>query len=162
MSQLKQILHNLYMKSSSIISIITKEFDSLLAVRQSSPFQASLSILLLSLTLLISIPVLLVAISTLSLLWLMKMMLMKLLGLFSDTGMPGYNVRSILCQWADAVKNIPLMWKKSQTSAWNEDGDSPQDYTFHSSEMPGELKENEQLRRAMEAPIDYEKLRRQL
>jgi len=28
--------------------------------------------------------------------------------------------------------------------------------------MPGELKQNEQLRRAMEAPIDYEKLRRQL
>jgi hypothetical protein len=54
------------------------------------------------------------------------------------------------------------MLKTWPKRVWQKDGDSPQDYISPYSEMPGELKENEQLRRAMEAPIDYEKLRKHL
>jgi len=75
---------------------------------------------------------------------------------------PGWNVRFILCHWAAAVKNIPSTLKTWRKPAWKEDGDLLQDSTSPYSEMPGELKENEQLRRAMEAPIDYEKLRKHL
>jgi hypothetical protein len=52
------------------------------------------------------------------------------------------------------------MFKKSRTSVCNEDGDSVQDYTYHYSEMPGELKKqymNKQHERAMTAPINPNK-----
>jgi hypothetical protein len=60
------------------------------------------------------------------------------------------------------VKNIPSTLKTWLKPAWKEDGDLLQDSTSPYSEMPGGLEQNEQLRRAMEAPIDYEKLRKQL
>ena len=78
------------------------------------------------------------------------------------TEVPGWNVQYILCQWADAVKNTPSTLRTWQKRVWREDGDSLPDYTYHSSEMPGGLKENEQLRKAMQAPINYEKIRKQL
>jgi hypothetical protein len=49
----------------------------------------------------------------------------------------GWSVLCILCRWAVAVKNTILTSKKSQKSAWNEDGDSHQDSTSVSSETPG-------------------------
>jgi hypothetical protein len=116
--------------------------------------------MLLSLALLMSTSVLLIVTFTLNLLLLLKVILMKLLGLFSNTGMPGWNVQYTLCRWADAVKNTPSMLKKSQKPAWSEDGDLLQDSTSAYSEMPGELKENEQLRKAMQAPIDQDKIRK--
>jgi len=82
-------------------------------------------------------------------------MLKKLLELFSFTGMPGWNVQYILCRWADVRKNIRLMFKKWRISAWKEDGDSAQDYTYHYSEMHGGPKtvyKNKQHERAMTAP----------
>jgi hypothetical protein len=85
--------------------------------------------------------------------------LKKLGGLFSNTGMPGLSVQYILCQWAVAVKNTILTFKKWLTSVWKKDGALPQDYTLVYSEMPGELKQNEQLRKAMKAPIDLDKIR---
>jgi len=45
---------------------------------------------------------------------------------------------------------------------WQKDGDSLQDSISAYSEMPGGLSENEQLRRAMKAPVDLEKLRKHL
>ena len=86
----------------------------------------------------------------------------KLPKLLKLTELPGWNVQYILCQWADAVKNTPSTLKTLLKRVWKEDGDSLPDYTYHSSEMPGGLKENEQLRKAMQAPINYEKIRKQL
>ena len=76
--------------------------------------------------------------------------------------MQASSVRYILCRWVDAVKNTPSMLKKLLKPAYKEDGDLPPDSTLAYLEMPGELEQNEQLRKAMEAPIDYEKLRKQL
>tara|TARA_B110000090_G_scaffold206379_1_gene255698 strand:- start:1315 stop:1497 length:183 start_codon:yes stop_codon:yes gene_type:complete len=45
------------------------------------------------------------------------------------------------------------MLKKLLTSVWKKAGDSPQDYTFHSSEMRGELKNSKQLQTAMKKPV---------
>jgi len=53
--------------------------------------------------------------------------------------MPGWNVRYILCRWVDAVKNMFSTLKTWLKRVWSGDGDSPPDYTFHSSEMRGEL-----------------------
>src|SRR5210317_94923 len=143
MSQSKPTLRSIYTMTSTTISTTMTEFSSLLAARQSYPFRASLGMMLLSLMLLVSIPVLMAAICTLSLLLLIRVTLMKLLELFSSTGMPGWNVQFILCRWADAVKNIPSMFKKSQTSVCNEDGDSAQDSTYRYSGMPGGLSEED-------------------
>jgi hypothetical protein len=55
------------------------------------------------------------------------------------------------------VKNIPSTLKMLLKRVWRKDGDSPPDYTFHSSEMRGELDakyKNEQHERAMKAPIN--------
>jgi len=45
---------------------------------------------------------------------------------------------------------------------WQKDGDSPPDYTFHSSEMRGELRhyKNKQHEKAMKAPINEDKIRK--
>ena len=125
-------------------------------------FHENVGKMLLNLMLLVSTSVLLIATCISSLLSLVKMILQKSKKLLVLIRMPGYNVQYILCRWVDAVKNIPSTLKTCRKPAWREDGDLHQDYTFHSSEMPGELRQNEQLRRAMEAPIDYEKLRKQL
>ena len=162
MLQLKQTLHNTYTTTSTIISTIVTELQSRSVVPPNSVLAEKLGKMLLSLMLLVSTSVLLTATFTLNLLLLLKAILMKLLGLFSNTGMPGYNAQYTLCRWVDAVKNIPSMLKKSQKPAWSEDGDLHQDYTYHSSEMPGGLEENEQLRKAMQAPINYEKIRKEL
>ena len=50
------------------------------------------------------------------------------------------------------------MFKKSQTSAWKEGGDSHPDYTSASSAMRGE-RNKKQLEKAMKAPINPETLR---
>jgi putative NADPH-quinone reductase len=81
---------------------------------------------------------------------------------------PGYNVRYTLCRWVDAVKNMPSMLKTWLKRVWQKDGDLPQDYTYHSSEMRGELdalhaikqETNEQLEKAMKAPINEDKIRK--
>jgi hypothetical protein len=96
-----------------------------------------------------------------SLLLLIEMTLTKLLELFSNTGMPGWNVQYILCQWADAVKNIPLMLKKWRNSVWKEDGDSLPDSTLAYSEMPGELDKNlKTIPRGIQSEEQLEKIRK--
>ena len=84
------------------------------------------------------------------------MILQKLQGLWTLTEVPGWNVRYILCRWVDAVKNTPSMLKTWLKRVWSGDGDLPPDYTYHSSEMRGELDKvymNKQHKKAMEAPI---------
>ena len=99
----------------------------------------------------------------LSLLSLLKTTLKKLKELWTLTEVPGYNVQYTLCRWADAVKNTPSMLKTLLKRVWQKDGDSPQDYTFHSSEMRGALDKkykNAQHERAMKAPINEDKIRK--
>lgn len=161
MLQLKQTLHNTYTMTSTIISTIATELQSLSAVPPNSVLAERLGKMLLSLALLISISVLLTVTFTLNLLLLLKVILMKLLELFSNTGIPGWNVQSILCRWADAVKNIPSMLKRSQKPVCNEDGDSLQDSTSHYSEMPGELKKNiDSIPKGIKSEAEFEKIRR--
>jgi len=96
----------------------------------------------------------------LSLLWLLKMTLTKLQELWTLTETPGFNVRYILCRWADAVKNTVSMLKTLPKRVWKEDGDLPQDSTYHYSEMHGGPKivyKNKQHQKAMTAPITKDK-----
>ena len=68
---------------------------------------------------------------------------MKLQEQSKNIKVPELNVRSIVCRWADAVKNTISTYKKSQTFVWNEVGASRQDYTYRSSETHGEHDEDE-------------------
>jgi hypothetical protein len=100
-----------------------------------------------------------------SLLWLLMTTLTKLRKLWTLTEVPGWNVRYILCQWVDVVKNIPSMLKTLPKRVWKEDGDSLQDSTSHYSEMPGELNKlseyrNAQHAKAMKASIDQDAIRK--
>jgi hypothetical protein len=99
--------------------------------------------------------VLTVANFILSLLSLLKVTLQRLRELWTLTDVPGYSVRYTLCRWADAVKNTPSTLKTLLKRVWQKDGDSPLDYTFHSSEMRGELRayKNAQHEKAMKAKI---------
>ena len=137
MLHLKQILHNLYTTISTTISTIATDLRSLGVVPQNLVSQENLGRLLLSLMLLVSIAVLMVANFILSLLWLLMTTLTKLQKLWTLTEVPGWNVRYILCRWADAVKNTPSTLKTWQKRVWKEDGDSRQDSTYHYSEMRG-------------------------
>jgi hypothetical protein len=97
------------------------------------------------------------------LLSLLIMTLKKLKKLWTLTEVPGWNVRYILCRWADAVKNTPLTLKMWRKRVWQKDGDLPQDYTFHSSEMRGALDtkyKNKQHEKAMKAPINEDRIRK--
>jgi len=131
---------------------------------QSSPLVENLGKMLLSLKLLANTLMYLIVTFILSL-WLpIKTMLTKLLELFSYTGIPGWNVQYILCRWADAVKNIPSMFKKSRTSVCDEDGDSAPDSTYRYSGMPGGLsKEDYELLQGKKITEEqYDKIRKQL
>jgi hypothetical protein len=88
---------------------------------------------------------------------------MKLKELSVLIKVPGYNVQYILCRWVDAVKNMPSTLKTWLKRVWQKDGDLPQDYTFHSSEMRGALDaryKNKQHEKAMKAPINEDKIRK--
>ena len=155
MSRLKQTQRSLYTKILDSTYQL-QDSMSLSLARRSSPLVENLGRTLLSLKLLVIITAFLVVTFTLSL-WLpIKMTWMRLLEQFSFIETLAWNVQSILCRWVDAVKNIPSMFKKSQTSVWKEDGDSAQDSTYHYSEMHGGPKTvymNKQHERAMTAPI---------
>jgi hypothetical protein len=153
MLHLKQTLRNTYTTSSLIISMIRTEFKSHGVVALSSPLVENLGKTLLSLVLLMSIPLLLIVTFILNLLLLLVQILMKLGKLLLSIAAPGSSVRYILCRWEDVRKSIILMLKKLLTSVWKKAGDSPQDYTFHSSEMRGELKNSKQLQTAMKKPV---------
>jgi hypothetical protein len=85
---------------------------------------------------------------------------------------PGWNVQYILCRWVDAVKNMPSTLKTLLKRVWQKDGDLPPDSISAYSEMPGEhsrdmdalydikKETNEQLDKAMKAPIDQDRIRK--
>jgi hypothetical protein len=139
-----------------IISALKIDLKSLGVVPQNLVSQENLGRLLLSLMLLVSITVLTVVNFTLSLLWLLKMTLLKLKELSVLIRVPGYNVQYILCRWVDALKSIPSMLKTLPKRVWKKDGDSHPDSTLAYSEMPGELREykNAQHEKAMKATIN--------
>ena len=158
----KPTLRSIFAMNSSIISTIMITFKSLLVAHQNYPFRASLGMMLLSLTLLMSIIFWMLVTFTLSLLFLIETMLMKLLGLFSNTGMPGWNAQYILCRWGDAVKNIPLTYRKWRNSAWRKDGDLHQDSTYLYSEMPGGLEEVAKYNSGIVSEEQLENIRKKL
>ena len=163
MLHLKQTLHNIYTTSSLTISTTMTTLQSLGVVPQNLVLQENLGKMLLNLLLLIAIVLLTIVAFILSLLSLLEMILLKLKKLSVLTRVPGYNVQYTLCQWADAAKNTISTLKKLPKRVWKKDGDLPQDFTFHSSEMRGELRyRNKQHERAMTAPINYEKIRKEL
>ena len=139
MLHFKQTLHKTYMQILETISTIKTESKSLGVVPQNLVLVENVGKMLLSLVWLLNITVLLTVTCILSLLSLLKLILMKSKELLVIIRMPGYNVQYILCRWVDAVKSIPLTLKTWQKHVWQKDGDSHQDYTFHSSEMRGEL-----------------------
>ena len=87
----------------------------------------------------------------------MKLILMKLVELLTNIGKLALNVLSILCRWVAGVKNMFSTSKKSQDSAWKEDGGLHPDYISASSATPGVP--DTPLERAMKAPINLDKLR---
>ena len=139
MLHLKQILHNTYMKISSTILTTKIELKSLGVVPQNLVLAENLGKLLLSLTLLVSISVLVIANFISSLLSLLMTTLTKLQKLWTLIEVPGWNVRYILCQWADAVKNMFSTSKKLPKHVWKGDGVLPPDFISPSLETPGEL-----------------------
>ena len=137
MLHLKQIQHNIFTMTSKSILKIKTDLQSLGVVPQNLVLVENLGKLLLSLMWLVIMLASVVVTSISSLLSLIKMTLKKLQELWTLTETPGYNVQYILCRWEDVQKNITSMFKKSQKSAWKEDGDLPQGYTSAYSEMPG-------------------------
>ena len=97
---------------------------------------------------------------------------MKLKRLWTLTEVPGWNVRYILCRWVDAVKNMFSTLKMWPKRVWQKDGDLHPDSISAYSEMPGEhsrdmdalydikKETNEQLDKAMKAPIDQDRIRK--
>jgi len=98
--------------------------------------------------------------------------LMKLAELLTHIVQRVSTVLYTLCRSVVDRKNTILTSKKSQKPAWNEDGDLLQDSTSAYSEMPGEhsrdmdalydikKETNEQLDKAMKAPIDQDRIRK--
>jgi hypothetical protein len=91
----------------------------------------------------------------------------KFIELFTITGVPGWNVQSTLCLWADAVKNTYSTSVKWLSSVWSKDGVSRQECTSDSLEMRGGLENafdadefiNEQHERAMKKKLDTPEVR---
>jgi len=76
--------------------------------------------------------------------------------------MPGWNAQYILCRWGDAVKNIPLTYRKWRNSAWRKDEDLHQDSTYLYSEMPGGLDEVAKYNRGITSDEQLENIRKKI
>ena len=144
MSHLKQILHNSYTKILKIISTSKTDLKSLGLVPQNFLLAENLGKLLLSLKWLVIIIVYMAVLCILSLWLLIDKISTRLGEQLKNIVQKESNVRSILCRWVDAVKNIILMLKKWLTSVWKKDGDSLQGYTFPYLGMPGEHKQKDE------------------
>jgi hypothetical protein len=86
------------------------------------------------------------------------MILQKLVVQLKSIGRQVLNALYTSCRWVAGAKNMFSMSKKSQDSAWKEDGALHPDYILASSATPGVP--STPLERAMKAPIDLDVLRK--
>ena len=169
MLHLKQILHKNYMKISEAISIVREDLKSPGRVHLNSPFLENLGAMLSDLILSVITIALAIAICISNLSLLIVQILMKCIQPLPTIGMQALNVLSILCRWVVEVKNTILQSKMWQNFAWRKDGDSHQDSTYPSSEMPGVLDDgtasrytNEHLEDVMKKDIDHSDLEKRI
>ena len=92
MSFSKPTLNKIFTANSSVISTTMTNFKSLLDSHQSYPLKSSLVMMLLSLILFISITFWMLVTFVSSFLLLIEAIFMKSLGMFSHTGIPGWNI----------------------------------------------------------------------
>ena len=159
------ILKNIYTTISLIITQTISELQSYIVDDDISLFRTKVEMMLMSLALLISIPLLMATIFVSNLLALLGMSIWRVGRLFGNTGIPGLSIQYISCKWVNRTKRAIISFTKRLTSVWKKDEELPGDFTFHSAEIRKELRyKNEQHERAMKAPIKNldDKLRKHL
>ena len=162
---MKTILKNIYTTISLIITQTISELQSHIVDADISLFRTKVEMMLLSLVLLISIPLLMIVIFISNLLPLLVIAICRVGRLFGNTGIPGLSIQYISSKWTKAMKSVIVSFTKRLTSVWKKDDELAGDYTFHSAEIRKELRyKNEQHERAMKAPIKNldDKLRKHL
>lgn len=162
MSFSKPTLNKIFTANSSVISTIMTNFKSLLDSHQSYPLKSSLVMMLLSLILFISITFWMLVTFVSSFLLLIEAIFMKSLGMFSHTGIPGWNIHYTLSRWLKVMNDIPATYKKWRKSELTEDSDLHPDFTSHYSEMPGGLDEVSKYNRGIVTEEQFENVRKKV
>jgi len=162
---MKTILKNIHTTVSLIIKHTISELQSHRVDADISLFRTKVEMMLLSLALLISIFLLMMAIFISTLLPLLVTSIRRVGELFGNMGIPGLSIQYISSKWTKAMKSVIVSFTKRLMTVWKKDDELAGDYTFHSAEIRKELRyKNEQHERAMKAPIKNldDKLRKHL
>ena len=169
MLNLKQTLHKVYTQSFKNISQAKQDLEQHLVALRNSQFLENLGTLLSNLILLAIIILFLVVACILNLLYLIVQMLTMLIEPSKNIAKKILMYLSISCRWAVEVKNTILQSTMWQNFAWRKVGDSHQDFTYPSSEMPGVLDDgtasrytNEHLEDVMKKDIDHSDLEKRI
>lgn len=154
MTQPKPTLRSVYAMNFTIITSTIIEFKSLLDTYKVFPIWASLGMMLLSMILVISIPILALSMFVLSLLFLAEVIVISLIGMVSNAGLPGWNAQYIL----QLFTNIPSILKKWRKA----DEDSMLGSAFLYSEMPGGLDEVIKSQKGIQTKEQFDSIRKEL
>jgi len=141
MSLLKQMQHNNYVRILESTSDLKTEWLLRSRAVLSSPFQANLGILLLSLKLFIVTTLFLIVTCILSLWLLIILMWTKFTELLTSTKKKASTAQSTSCPLEDDQKNTDSTQDESQNWQWSEAGAIPPDFTSTSSATPGARKD---------------------
>ena len=144
---MKTLLH-IRTKIDNTISTIDTEFQSIGLAPQESKLMSLAQTLLSMLWLLFIIVYLLVTLT--------GTMIKRVAGLFSNIGMPGLSIQYVVSRLVSTVRRVPTVFKRQKNK------NDLVDKSLYYAEMPANLRENEQLRKAMKSPIDFDKIRKGL
>ena len=145
---MKTLLQNIRTKINNTISTIDTEFQSIGLAPQESKLMSLAQTLLSMLWLLFIVVYLLVTLT--------GTMIKRVAGLFSNIGMPGLSIQYVVSRLVSTVRRVPSVFKRQKNK------NDLVDKSLYYTEMPVNLRENEQLRKAMKAPIDLDKIRKGL
>jgi hypothetical protein len=153
MQSLKQILYKCKTQNHSIISIIVDNFKTHLSTTKSSPFLSSIGIMTLSILILLSVVTISILMYIIGVLMILELLITRTISLFSNSGIPGWNIQYLITRSVNKIKNVSLR-KKPDTNVEDEEMNS------YYSEMPWGIEEVAKYNRGITSEEQLENIRK--
>ncbi len=157
MSPLIQILHKCKNQNYLITTTIIDEFS---LHYKDTQFLSIIGAMSLSIMILLSVPIVVLSMFIISILMILELFITKILLLFGNTGIPGWNLQHVLRSCISAIKNIPSRMRQLRKKTIIEDEDESLNPEY--SEMPWGLDEVSKYNRGITSEEQLENIRKKL
>ena len=159
MNSLSQVLYKCKNQNFLITTAMVENFETHLSNNKNSPFLSSIGIMILSIFLFLSTIILSITMYIISVLMLLESLTMKIILLFSNTGIPGFNIQYIINWSVNNLKNMPKNIKLRKKQHIVEDDETVDPYY---SEMPWGLDEVAKYSHGITSDEQLENIRKKI